>query len=460
MRKVNLWKNRTAIKLYAFLAILLIIGFQCYWLKNVYESGKSIIVKESENILKTAILESEHERMKEQLTSDAFSQVSESNESLRALASILKNIKDANVIIDYQGEALDDKAVEKLAGEAKKNDENKAKAVYKWLKIPMKSSFENLEYSVSHFDLKVEKSYPILKSENEILKTDYVYSDSDAKQSYRINYYNLPSIVINDMIPTIILSFIYMGIYISAIILLIFNVNKSRKLMHQKDNFTNNMTHEFKTPMSTISAAIEALNKYDILDDKEMAKEYLALMKNDLDRLIKMTDSILYNAKTSDGNIVLQLKETDLHLFVSGVVDNLKTILENKKANVTVTSLDKDLLVNVDAEHFGNVFRNLIDNSIKYSEEDPEISISIQKKGNLAKILFTDNGIGIPDKYKSEIFKSYFRIVEKDMYTIKGYGLGLSYVKEIIRLHKGKIQVEKNTAKGTTFEILIPLANE
>src|SRR6218665_949047 len=113
-----------------------------------------------------------------------------------------------------------------------------------------------------------------------------------------------------------------------------------------------------------------------------------------------------------------------------------------------------------DTEHFGNVFRNLIDNSIKYSKEDAVIKISISKEGTFAKILFSDEGIGIPQKYKNEIFKPYFRVQENDVYTVKGYGLGLSYIHQIILLHSGEITLSGKETKGTTFEILIPITND
>lgn len=461
MRKVKLWKNRRAIKLYASLAIVLLTLFQCYWLYSVYQSEKSIIIKESENILKNAVLETEIERTQKQLNNEAFTSLSDSNEDIRKLAQILKSLKNAKIEVTYEGgqDSISDKILDKMAAESIKDNENKAKTVFMYSKLAMKSTFIDLNYSIYHFDKDAVTQYP-RKIDGADGKTEPIISERDAKQFYEIHFSNLDSLVFKKMTLSIILSIIYIVIYISAIILLIVNINKGRKLMQHKDNFTNNMTHEFKTPMATISAAIEALNKYDILDDKEMTKEYLNLMKGDLDRLINMTDAILYNAKMSDGTIMLQFHETDLYGFINAVVGNLKPVLEKKNAAITVIPSPELLLVNADSEHFGNVFRNLIDNSIKYSEENAEISIILSKQGHFARILFSDKGIGIPDKYKNEIFKSYFRVMEKDMYTVKGYGLGLSYVKEIIDLHKGKIQAVPKTEKGTTFEILIPLTNE
>jgi len=462
MRKATLWKNRKAIKIYAAIAIILISIFQVYWLSSVFQSEKSIILRESENILKTAIFETEIARMEAELKDDTYSGLSGIDDITRQLMKVVKNNKDVQVKITMDdgtsNDSVSKQLMEKLTAEPGKKFLNKSEDVYKSIKLPMSSAFPNLKFKVYDYEKDKVSFYP--KNNLEIHdKTQTIRSDRDSRQSYEIHFGNIAAIVLQKMTGSIILSIIYMILYISAIILLISNVNKSRKLMQQKDNFTNNMTHEFKTPMSTIYAAIEALNKYDILDDKEMTKEYLGLMKGDLDRLINMTDSILYNAKMSDGKIALQLKKIDLRDFVAGIVENLKPVLVKKNASVEINAIDPDIFITIDQEHFGNVFRNLIDNSIKYSEEDAKINITMTKQGNFARILFSDKGIGIPDKFKGEIFKSYFRVMEKDMYTVKGYGLGLSYVKEIIDLHKGKIQAMKTAEKGTTFEILIPLNN-
>jgi len=462
MRKANLWKNRKAIKLYATIAIIVISMFQVYWLYSVFQSEKSIVIRESENILKTGIYETEIARMETELKDNSHSGLSGIDDITRQLMKVVKSNKDVKVNISMGDEITNDsiskELLNKFTAAPGKNSEDKSKTIYMSIKLAMNVAFKNLKFKVYHYEKDQINFYP--KDKTEIQgKTENIRSDRDSRQSYEIHFSNITAIVLQKMTGSIILSIIYMILYISAIVLLISNVNKSRKLMQQKDNFTNNMTHEFKTPMSTISAAIEALNKYDILDDREMAKEYLGLMKGDLDRLINMTDSILYNAKMSDGKIALHLKKIDLYNFVAEITENLKPVLIKKNATIEINAVDQDIFITIDQEHFGNVFRNLIDNSIKYSENDAQIYITMTKQGNFARILFSDNGIGIPDKYKNEIFNSYFRVMEKDMYTVKGYGLGLSYVKEIIDLHKGKIQALKTAEKGTTFEILIPLNN-
>jgi len=464
MGKIKLWKNRKAIKLYAVVAILIITVFQVYWLYTVYEGKKNIIIKESENILRSAVLDMDSKSMETHILDNRIPHTSELDDVTKQLLKALKNNKEIKVRMEVAGEQLSDSASKEMLGKLAQDTpalfSGQSKKVYNYIKEELAVAFGNLQFSVIHAKRGKTDKYPVYATVADAA-TDTIRSQFDGQQEYSLEFTNTRLIVFNEMISSIVLSIFYMILYISAIILLIFNVNKSRKLMEQKDNFTHNMTHEFKTPMATISAAIEALNNYNVLDDKEMTKEYLGLMKGDLDRLINMTDSILYNAKMSDGGMSMQYENTLLPGFLNQVVDNLKPVLEKKETVVKVFFELDEIPVKIDKEHFGNVFRNLIDNSIKYSKEKPVIDINIFTEGNFVKILFSDNGIGIPDKYQNEIFKPYFRVLENHSYTTKGYGLGLSYIKQIIDLHHGKIQLAgKKATPGTTFEILIPLSHE
>lgn len=463
MKKMNLWKRRKAIKLYAVIAITLITVFQSYWLFTVYESNKQIMLKESENILRKTVLEFDNKNVENQIN-NSIGKSSEMDDITKQLLLLLKNKKGLSVKVSVGDNKFNDsvskEVMERLTQKSVVVTNDKSKKIYSIIKEELHTAFGKINFSVYHYNKNTLDFYPLkLNKANAV--TEEVRSDMDSKQYYEIHFENITSVIVKDMISSIILSIIYLMMSISAVILLILNVDKSRKLMLQKDNFTNNMTHEFKTPMATIYAAIEAMNTYNILDDKEMAREYLGMMKNDLDRLITMTDSILFNAKMSDGEMVLKFETTNLKFFIEGIKENLKHVLESKKAEMQIISTDVDLFVNIDKEHFGNVFRNLIDNSIKYSKENAIINITILQEGKFAKILFSDQGMGIPQKYKSEIFKPYFRVQENDVYTVKGYGLGLSYIKQIIILHLGKIELAgKDTNKGTTFEILIPFTHE
>lgn len=458
MRKVRFNIRNGVIRLYAIIAIALIAAFQGYWLYSVYAEQKILVVKEAENILQARVL-------KKDLNAFAGTGAASSlsNNVSSKLADVLKSLKgeDIKVKVSYEGdELLDNQAAAALSQMAEKNDVSQIdiKSYYLDIKKEINASYPRLEFSLQIAKGKSKLVFPQGSWGKEKNNSQKIVSQIDAARSYQLNFRNLTEVILFKMISSIILSFIYLLICVSAVIFLLKNIDKRRRLMEMKDNFTHNMTHEFKTPLATLYAATEALTTYNILDDKEMAKEYIGLMRNDLKRLSAMTESILNDAKLSKGKMVMDFQTVNLRDFVGSIVSDLKPQLAIKKAEVAFDMVPETISMNVDKEHFTNVFANLIDNSLKYSTEDARILIEALEDNKLIKIGFSDNGIGIDLKYKNQIFSSYFRVPNGDQYKVKGYGLGLSYVKDVIELHGGTIAlVDSKNNRGTTFEIILPL---
>ena len=349
MGKIKSWKNRKTIRLYAIIAMIVVTTFQGYWLNTVYESKKSIIIKESENILKTAVLDFDRKNISDQLMDDLAPYTTEIDEVTRQLFEVIKRNKDIKVKLEVEGKELSDTTAKRILNRLSDNRTvlpiDQSRKIYNVIKEEMKVAFGDLQFSVRHSKNKKIDVYPV-ESKVADVKTEGIRSQIDAKQEYGLNFYNMGWIVFNEMVSSIVLSIVYMIICISAIFLLLLNVNKSRKLMEMKDNFTHNMTHEFKTPIATLSAAIEALHKYDVLDDKEMAKEYLGIMKGDLDRLVNMTDSILYNAKMSEGEMAMRFEKSNLPGLVHKIVENMRPVLQKHEATVSVNSEDGNVWIN------------------------------------------------------------------------------------------------------------------
>lgn len=446
------------IRLYAILAIALIAAFQGYWLYSVYAEQKVLVVKEAENILQARVLKKDLNALAGTGAASGMSNTVSSK-----LADVLKSLKgeDIKVKVSYEGdELLDNQATAALNQMIDKKDKEQMdiKSYYLDIKKEMNASYPGLE-----FLLLVEKggkklAFPQEDSGKAKNRSGKIVSQIDEGRSYQLSFRNLTEVLLYKMLWSIILSLVYLLICVSAVVFLLKNIDKRRRLMEMKDNFTHNMTHEFKTPLATLYAATEALTTYGILDDKEMAEEYIGLMKNDLKRLSAMTESILNGAKLSKGRMVMDLKTVHLRDFVEHIVSDLKPQLAMKRATVAFESIPPAIRVQVDQEHFTNVFANLIDNSLKYSAEDARILIEAAEDGKFIKISFSDNGIGIDLKYKNQIFSSYFRVPNGDQYKVKGYGLGLSYVKDVVALHGGTIElVDSKNNLGTTFEITLPV---
>ena len=458
MRKPRVNISNRVIRLYAGIAIALIATFQVYWLYSVYAEQKILVVKEAENILQARVLKKDLNPL---AGTGAASGLSDNVSS--KLADVLKSLKgeDIKVKISYEGdELLDNQATDALNQMMEKNDaaQMDIKPYYLDIKKEMNASYPGLEFSLLVEKGKNKLVFPQHKWKNTNNNSQKIVSQIDSGRTYQLYFRNLMEVILYKMFGSILLSLLYLLICVSAVIFLLKNIDKRRRLMEMKDNFTHNMTHEFKTPLATLYAATEALTTYNILDDKETAREYIGLMRNDLKRLSAMTESILNDAKLSKGKMVMDFQTVKLRDFVEGIVSDLKPQLAIKKAVVAYETIPDTIFVTVDKDHFTNVFTNLIDNSLKYSAEDARILIEAAEDGKFTTIRFSDNGIGIDLKYKNQIFSSYFRVPNGDQYKVKGYGLGLSYVKDVVALHGGTIElVDSKDNLGTTFEIILPV---
>lgn len=444
-------KSNRLIIVYGAVAVLFILCFQVYWLFSLYNNQEKLIVEEADNKLTEYRLSVESmELMKHFKISGTHTAVAEPPVS----SLVPDSIAVTNMKIEVFQDGKDGKQLpisltmmDSMFGpeaQLKKRVEKR-----KELAAGLKKSFPGIQFRI--YDKKTTSD------EGKVINS---VSEIGPRIVVSLVLENLSYIVLTKIWPYIVLSFIYLLVCISAVVLLINSIRRSRRLMEQKMSFTNNMTHELKTPIATLYAATEALDKYNVLEDKKTAREYVGLMQADLNRLKNMADSILHNAKLSDGKLQLHKENLNLLKLLDGVVFNLRPRLEQLEAEVVYTVPDT-IFINADEDHIGRVFMNLIDNSLKYANAIPKIAITAEKEGNTIKIIVADNGVGIPYKHHKDIFKPYFRIFEGNRHTVKGYGLGLSYVKEVIRLHGGSIKLLKDEQlKGAAFELIIPAGHE
>lgn len=435
---------------YGAVAVLFILCFQVYWLYSLYSNQQKLIVEEANNKLTEYRLAIETGELMKNFRVSSNGAVTETPFKKFVSDSITITNMKIEVFQDTDGDKRIPMAINTLDSMfgPKAQLEKKIKK-RKELGESLKKSFPGIQFKL--YDK---------KTANDEGKVITSVSDLDSKIAVTLVLKNLNYIVLKKIWPYIALSLVYLLVCVSAVVLLINSIRRARRLMEQKVSFTNNMTHELKTPIATLYAATEALDKYNVLEDKKTAREYVGLMQADLNRLKNMADSILHNAKLSDGKLHLHKENLNLYGMLDGVVFNLRPRLEKLEAEV-VYNIPDNLFIDADEEHIARVFMNLIDNSLKYANAQPKITINAYKEGSFIKVVLTDNGIGIPYKHHKDIFKPYFRIFEGNRHTVKGYGLGLSYVKEVVRLHGGSIKLVKDeNPQGAAFEIIIPAGHE
>lgn len=233
------------------------------------------------------------------------------------------------------------------------------------------------------------------------------------------------------------------------------NLLRQHKLGEIKNEFISNITHELKTPIATVSVAIEALRNFNANLDPNRTKEYLDISSNELQRLSLLVDKVLKLSMFENQEIDLQYELLDMKQLVEEVASSLRLQLEKHQAILSISS-EGDTTLEGDRLHLVSVVFNLLDNAIKYSTNAPKIEVSITGKDQLVNLVIKDSGIGIPDEYKRKIFEKFFRVPTGNLHNAKGYGLGLSYVAHVINRHNGTIDVESIPGDGSKFTISLP----
>lgn len=243
----------------------------------------------------------------------------------------------------------------------------------------------------------------------------------------------------------------------ASFIIIIYIIFKQKKVGEIKSDFINNMTHEFKTPLATISLAVDALNTEKVQTQPEKIKYFTSIIKDENQRLNKQVQKILEAAKMERDNLELNLQPIRIHNFIENAVKASEINLVEKNGIIETNCKAKNDLIEGDEVHISNIIYNLIDNAIKYSKENLIIKISTQNTKTSIIIKVEDNGIGMNKETQSHIFEKFYRAHTGNVHNVKGFGLGLSYVKTVVLAHKGKIKVESTLGKGSTFIVELPI---
>jgi two-component system, OmpR family, phosphate regulon sensor histidine kinase PhoR len=235
---------------------------------------------------------------------------------------------------------------------------------------------------------------------------------------------------------------------------------RQKKLSEIKNDFINNMTHEFKTPLATISLAVDAMRNEKVVHDREKSAYFSGIIKEENKRMNKQVETILQAALIDRQELQLKLQPLHVNDVIRRVMDNFKLQLDDIHANVVLQLEDGYDMAEADEVHFTNLISNLIDNAIKYSRDKLMIRIQTFKTGKNISIRIEDNGIGMTKETQRRIFEKFYRAHTGNVHNVKGFGLGLSYVKSVVDAHNGRIKVESTVGKGTVFTLEIPLIRQ
>jgi two-component system, OmpR family, phosphate regulon sensor histidine kinase PhoR len=268
---------------------------------------------------------------------------------------------------------------------------------------------------------------------------------------------NQKRIIWKEMFWFVMGAIIFTLIITTAFFITIRTLLKQKKLSEIKSDFINNMTHEFKTPLATISLAVDALKNEKVKASEEKTSYFTNIIKEENKRMNKQVETILQAALLDKQEVQLNLKKLPAHDLITGALNNITLQVEEKQGKLEVNfNAEKDMIL-ADDVHFTNLINNLLDNAVKYSKENLAIKLTTENSGNQLKIKIEDNGIGMNKETVNRIFEKFYRAHTGNVHNVKGFGLGLSYVKTMVQAHHGTIKADSILGKGSTFVIMVPL---
>ena len=282
---------------------------------------------------------------------------------------------------------------------------------------------------------------------------------SEESHHMEVGFGTKQKIILKDIILWLIASIIFLIVVIMVFFYTVISIIRQKKISDIRNDFINNMTHEFKTPIANISLASEVLRRKETLSQPDRVDKYASIIYEENQRMRSQVERVLQAAVRDRDDLSLQLELCDIHQIIKEAVDNM-----------CFPECDSDLQIRldfkagrselvVDPMHFSNIIHNLLDNAKKYSTNSPLVTISTRVKNNKFIVEITDNGIGISQEAQKQIFDKFFRVPTGNLHDVKGFGLGLNYVKKMVEEQGGKISVKSELGKGSTFKLQFPLGN-
>ncbi len=293
---------------------------------------------------------------------------------------------------------------------------------------------------------------------NQMHRVSLFPSDIFRKNNTLLLYFpEQKSLVLRSLSGLMLVSVFFTLIIILSSVIAIFTMLRQKKISDIKTDFINNMTHEFKTPIATISIAVDSINNSKVIDEPERIKSFTRIIKEENNRMNARVEQVLQMALLDSSEFRLNLKPIDINALLARVAGNIRLQIENRDGHLEIQPEAMNSLVEADEVHLSNVIMNLFDNANKYSPGKPEIRATTVNRGSSVVVTVEDKGMGMNTETQRKIFEKFYRLTTGNIHNVKGFGLGLSYARAIVLAHKGDIKVISEVGKGSTFEIILPV---
>ncbi|MCV6628765.1 MAG: HAMP domain-containing histidine kinase [Flavobacteriaceae bacterium] len=317
----------------------------------------------------------------------------------------------------------------------------------------------DFEFGVYSKDLPTKvRSRKFRKEESGLYKVP-IFRDNEGVSRYEllVSFPEKKQFLLSSILGMAVLSVLFTLIIVVAYSSAIYQLIRQKQISEIKSDFINNMTHEFKTPIATISLALDAVRNPKIIGDQEKVERYLKMIKEENNRMHTQVENVLRISKLDKNQLDIVKDKVDVHHLIQEAVKHIDLIVQNRGGYVKMhlRAAKSDIMAN--DNHFTNVLINILDNAVKYSSEEPKIDVYTEQENKQILIKIKDQGAGMSKQVAKRVFEKFYREHTGNIHNVKGHGLGLAYVKKIIDDHHGQVYVESEKGKGSTFFIKLPL---
>lgn len=310
-------------------------------------------------------------------------------------------------------------------------------------------------------DGKVQEGTYKKSDKNDFLKSNYMvqlFPDNIIRQNLLVSviFPERTNYVLGSIVWLLGGSFLFLLIIVATFALSLFLIIRQKKISEMKSDFLNNMTHEFKTPIATISLAADTITNPKVINDEANIRHFIGMIKKENNRMNKKVETILQIASLDKKEIAFKFENISLHSVIERAAETIEIQVHQKNGKITLYLNAAKPVIYGDNEHLTNLVNNLLDNALKYSPESPDITVETKNTERGIILSVTDNGIGMSKSVQSKIFERFYRQSSGNVHDVKGFGLGLNYVRAIIDAHKGNVTVTSEPGKGSKFDVFLP----
>ena len=480
-----------AARLLMILSILALTIFQGYWLRNVYKEEKSNLQKSADLLFRESMYSVQAERFKNDTL--IYRDIGPNNIFVMDLVNDLEKRRlpkdSAGALREQQSmtisvkrdstffrEAISPDSVMKWTHDDKPaglQDHRPGHSIIRYLEtnttvgdtIPLRridSAYKAaLAKSGINLPFSVLKTEPLTKpiADDDNIHSSLVPVGLMRAIGYQAVLYNPGTYLVRKMASQVLFSLLLIALTVVSFIFIFRSLLQQRRLTASKNEFISNITHELKTPISTVGVSIEAMRNFNVLENPARTNEYLNIAGSELKRLEMLVDKVLRLSMFENRALSLQYEMVKLDEIVEEVLHSMRLQFEKAEAKTDFQKIGNHFSLMGDHLHLASVVYNLLDNALKYSKGNVQIKILLEEQPNGVRLTVEDNGIGISREYHEKIFEKFFRVPAGNSHNVKGYGLGLSYVSHVVEEHGGRIQVQSEPGEFTRIKIELPRSN-